>query len=400
MPDGRDRRVRRVDGETGRLMLPETVLIVGAGLAGARCAETLRARGFQGRVLLTGREPFEPYERPALSKELLTGERRLGSLALRPQGFWASQGIELMVGAKVERVDIDAHEALLANGSVLAWDALVLATGARPRQLAVTPLRGVHVLRTVADALALRRGLQRGSRLAAVGAGFIGAEVASSASELGVEVVMVDPAPLPFARLFGPAVGEILRDRYRAGGVDLRLGAGVAGFRAGAEGEVEALELDDGLAVRCDAVLVAIGVEPAGELLSGGPGGVATDASGRTAIPAVYACGDVAAAWRPALGAHRRVEHWTSAAYQGSAVAGAILGEPDQTADEPSYFWSDQFGLRLQYVGHGAGYARVEIEGSGDSFRADYLSADGTLVAALVANRPRDIGALRRELAA
>jgi 3-phenylpropionate/trans-cinnamate dioxygenase ferredoxin reductase subunit len=372
-------------------------VIVGAGLAGARCAEGLRARGFDGRIVLVGEERFPPYERPALSKELLARSRNLADVWLRPAEFWDGREIELLLGTRVERVDARNRLAVLSRGDGLRWDALVLATGARARALSGSSgSKGVHLLRTLSDALALRRALGPGRRLAVVGAGFVGTEVASTALGLGADVTLLDPAPAPFARTLGREVGELLAARYRERGVDFRPGTRVAGVRPGRGRTV--VSTTTGVELRADAVLVATGVEPAGELF-GAPGlGIPTDAAGRTRAPGVFACGDVAETYRPALGRRMRVEHWTSAGRQGAAVAAAITGEeaPD---DEPSYFWSDQFGLRLQCVGHPEGGLGVELDGCADEFRARYVDQEGRLVAALLANRPRETAALRRELA-
>jgi 3-phenylpropionate/trans-cinnamate dioxygenase ferredoxin reductase subunit len=374
-------------------MTPRSVLIVGAGLAGSRCAETLRAEGYDGRVVVVGEEPVGPYERPALSKELLAGAR--ASAGLRAPGFWAERGIELRLGERVDAIDLERRTA----GPGLAWDALVLATGSRARRIPLPTPDGVHVLRTLADAEALREELRPGRRLAIVGAGFVGVEVASTARSLGCEVTVVDVASVPLERVLGPEVGALLAARQREHGVDLRLGSGLAGFLAGPDGRVDGLELTDGTEVACDAALVAVGVAPAVELHGDPGGGIETDACGRTALPGVFACGDVAAAWRPSLGARLRVEHWTSAAGQAAAVAHAILGR-ERPYDELPYFWSDGFGLRLQHVGHAHEWAAVELEGDASSFSARYLDAAGRPLAGLLANRPREVGLLRRELAA
>jgi 3-phenylpropionate/trans-cinnamate dioxygenase ferredoxin reductase subunit len=371
-----------------------TVVIAGAGLAGARTAETLRADGYDGRIVLVGDEPKAPYERPALSKQFLAGARGARDIELRPRTYWAEQEIELVTGTRVESVDFDRRVAVIGDAAV-PWNAFVLATGARPRRLPGPP--GVHHLRTFADAEALASALEAGAEVVIVGAGFVGAEVASTARSLGAEVTLVDAAPLPFAHVFGEDVGRLLANRYVSSGVRLHLGAGVRGFRAGADGRLAAVQLSDGTEVDAHVAVVGIGVEPATELLT--PGAVETDASGRTHRSDVYACGDVAAWWRPTLGAHRRVEHWTSAAGQARAVARSILGWPE-TYDEPPYFWSDQFGLRLQYVGHAKDWTIVELEGDERSFVARYLRQDGADAAALAVNRPREVAALRRALAA
>ena len=241
--------------------------------------------------------------------------------------------------------------------------------------------------------------MKGGRRLAIVGAGFVGAEVASTARELGVDVTLIDLTPAPLARVLGEEAGEVLAERYRAHGVDLRMGVGLSRIRTSGGGRLEALELADGSVVGCDVALIAIGALPASELLGGDAGGIETDACGRTAHPGVFACGDVASAWRPSLGAHVRVEHWTSAAGQAAAVAHAILGRTRPYDDLP-YFWSDQFGLRLQHVGHPHGWETTEVEGDESSFCVRFLDGGRRLLGALVANRPREIGPLRREVLA
>jgi 3-phenylpropionate/trans-cinnamate dioxygenase ferredoxin reductase component len=374
-------------------MSARSVVIVGAGLAGSRCAETLRAEGFDGRIVLVGDEALPPYERPALSKEYLAGERE--KIELRPRAHWDEREIELVLGHHVERLDLARRT--YAGGP--AADALVIATGARARKLPGPTPPGVLTLRTAGDADRLRGELSGVRRLAIVGAGFVGAEVASTARALGVDVTLVDLTLTPLARVLGEAAGEFLARRYRAHGVHLRMGVGLSRIRTASDGRVKALELADGSVVPCDVALIAIGALPASELLGGGAAGIETDACGRTAYPGVFACGDVASAWRPSMGAHVRVEHWTSAAGQAAAVAHAILGRPRPYDDLP-YFWSDQFGLRLQHVGHPHGWETTEVEGDESSFCVRFHDQQRNLLGALVANRPRDIGPLRREVLA
>ena len=377
----------------------DTVVIVGAGLAGARCAETLRAEGHDGHVLLVGAEHAAPYERPALSKELLAGTKTAESLALRSSGFWREQEIELLTGTTVTRVDARARIAVTAGGRLLPWTSLVLATGSRARTLPDLP-HGVHLLRTLADAVALKRELRPGRRLAVVGAGFIGGEVATSATSLGVDVTVIEAAEVPLERVLGREAGLLIAERYREQGVELRLGSGLASFRRGPGDRLRGVLLADGTEIACDAALLGIGAEPVAPTgTPAGAGGIPTDACGRTSLPGVYACGDVASTFRSGLGSRIRVEHWTSAAGQGAAVAAAILGR-EEPHDDPPFFWSDQLGLRLQYVGHGEGWTRIDLDGDPASFRVRYLADDGRLVAALLANRPREAAALRRELAA
>jgi 3-phenylpropionate/trans-cinnamate dioxygenase ferredoxin reductase component len=370
-------------------MTTGTVVIVGAGLAGSRCAETLRSEGFDGRIVVFGDEPHAPYERPALSKELLAGAR--DNVELRPSVFWEEREIELRLGERVASVDLLGR---LAHG--VPWDALVIATGAKARRLPGEQPAGVHVLRTRSDADGLRADLEPGTGLCVIGAGFVGAEAASTALSLGVDVTLVEAAPRPFVRALGPEVGGLLADRWGRQGADVRLGVGVDRIEAGLSGRVRTVVLADGSRIDCSAVLVGIGVTPAGDLL-GEEAGIPTDGCGRTAIPDVYACGDVAVSYRSSLGRRVRVEHWTSAAGQAAAVANAILGR-ERPYDDLPYFWSDQFGLRLQYVGHAEAWHRVEIDGGPDEFTVRYLDEWGRPLAALVANRPREVGALRREL--
>jgi 3-phenylpropionate/trans-cinnamate dioxygenase ferredoxin reductase subunit len=333
---------------------PASVLIVGAGLAGARCAETLRAEGYEGRIRLVGEEPIALYERPALSKEFLAGKRSVEELLLRQPGFWADHEIELVIGRRIDAVERGAEEAV------------VVATGARARRPAIPGVHRVHVLRTLADAIALKAQLRAGRCLAVVGGGFVGAEVASTARTLGVDVTVIEAGPTPFATTLGAEVGDVIARRYRAHAVDLRTNTTAAALQA------RRVVLAHGAHVRCDAVLLAVGAEPARELARDG----------------VEVCGD----------ARGGPGHWASAATDGVAAARRILGlEP--LPPKPPFFWSDQFGLRLQLVGDPRSAADVDLDGSEDSFTARYLAEDGRLVAALAANCSAAISTFRRELA-
>lgn len=355
-------------------MTPRTVVIVGAGLAGARVAETLRAEGFAGRVVLVGDEPSAPYERPALSKEFLAGKRDEQSLLLRKQSFWETRSIELVLASRVEAVDPVGRAARTSRGRELPFDALVVATGARPRRLPLDMPEGVHELRTLADARALREELVPGSRLVVIGGGFVGAEVASTARSLGVEVTIVEAGTAPVARVLGDDVGLLIAERWRAHGVDVRLRTGVARIRADAAGRVDSVLLTDGCELRADAVLVGIGVEPARELLPERP------------ASHVHAAGDVVGPG-----------HWTAAALDGAAAARRILGL-SVPPPQPHYVWSDQFGLRLQVVGSPDRDNAFEFDGDAESFAVRYIGAEGRTSAALLANRPAEAAALRRSL--
>ena len=378
------------------------ILIVGAGLAGARCAEALRAGGYDGRILVVGDEPHPPYERPALSKELLAGSRATAELALRKPGFWTANRIELRLGTRIDTIDLRTRRALIGAASI-RWKQLVLATGVRARRIpGLDGMAGIHHLRTLDDAETLRDALAPGARLAIVGAGFVGLEVASSARALGLEVTVIEPAPVPFERTLGPAVGSLLAERARSAGVDLRLGMPVgAAVRGG--GAVSAVELGDGTRLACDAVLVGVGARPNAELAAGlfdlsPDGGVPTDACGRTAADGVFACGDVASVAYPSLNRPVRLEHWSAAAATAQATAGAILGRAAGRSPVP-FFWSDQFGWRIQAIGHVDPALRVSAEGDGERFVARYRDTGGRLRAAVVGNGADLLPELRRELA-
>jgi 3-phenylpropionate/trans-cinnamate dioxygenase ferredoxin reductase subunit len=379
------------------------ILIVGAGLAGARCAEVLRAGGDDGRILVVGDEPHPPYERPALSKELLVGSRPAAGLALRKPGFWAAHGIELRLGTRIDSIDVRARRAVIGPASI-RWNRLVLATGVRARRIpGLDGMAGIHHLRTLDEAEILRDALAPGARLAIVGAGFVGLEVASSARALGLEVTVIEPATVPFERTLGPAVGSLLAERARRSGVDLRLGMPIRAAVRGGGGAVAAVELGDGTRLACDAVLVGVGARPNTELAAGlfdlaPDGGVPTDACGQTAADCVFACGDVASVAHPSLGRPVRLEHWSAAAATAQATAGAILGRAPGRSPVP-FFWSDQFGWRIQAVGHVDPTLRVSAEGDGERFVARYRDTAGRLRAAVVGNRADLLAELRSELA-
>ena len=342
---------------------PSNVLIVGAGLAGARCADTLRAEGFTGRITLVGEEPTGPYERPALSKEFLAGKRPAANLLLRTAESYAERGVEFLSGTRV--MSIVGRTAMTTDRRSIPWDALVIATGASARGLAL----GRHRLRTLADSERLRAALGRDGRLTVVGTGLVGTEVASTARSLGAEVTLIGDPPLE--RLLGPEVAALLAERHLEHGVCLA---------------------PRGTEPASGIVLDAVGTRPATRWLRGlvplrPDGSIVADACGRTSIPGVFACGDVTG-----------TGHWTAAAGQGAAAARAILGLGHPYDDVP-YYWSDQVGLRLQQVGDAQSATSAELEGDLDCLRARYLDREGRLVAALLVNRPQEVGELRRELA-
>jgi 3-phenylpropionate/trans-cinnamate dioxygenase ferredoxin reductase subunit len=336
-----------------------TFVIVGAGLAGARAAETLREEGFDGRIVLLGAEPERPYERPPLSKEYLRGEAGRDRAYVHEEGFYTEHEIDLVLGRQAVRLEPGARRLELDDGPPLRYDRLLLATGARPNAAAVpgSDLDGVCLLRTLADTDVLRERLGRGGRLVVVGAGWIGAEVAASARELGCTVAMVGLASVPLGRVLGDTVGAVFGDLHAEHGVRLVLGTAVEAFEG--DGRVERVRTRDGTVLECDHVVVGVGARPRTELAADAgltlDNGIHTDAHLRTSAPGVFAAGDVAAAHHPFYDRRVRVEHWANALHQGPAAARAMLGR-NEPYDRLPYFFSDQYDLGMEYTGlHGPG---------------------------------------------
>jgi NADPH-dependent 2,4-dienoyl-CoA reductase/sulfur reductase-like enzyme len=322
------------------------VVVVGAGLGGLRTAEELRSLGYDGELTLVGAERHPPYSRPPLSKEVLRGEAAPESAHLRDAAALA--GIELRLGRHATGLDVAGRTVWLDNGRALPYDAAVIATGATPRTLPGVDAAAVHVLRTIDDAVSLRDRLSERPRVAVIGAGFIGSEVASSARQLGCEVTVVELLPAPLVQCIGPTIAPACAALQQAAGVDLRCGVGVDVV---ADGKVK---LSDGTSVAADVVVVGIGVRPElGWLHDSGltiDDGLVCDETCRTSAPGVYAVGDVARWHNPRYGEHMRLEHWTNATEQAAAVARNLLGETTPFAPVP-YFWSDQFDAKIQVLG-------------------------------------------------
>ncbi len=378
----------------------DVFVIVGASLAGGRAAETLRQEGFDGRIILIGAEPERPYERPPLSKEVMRGEAPDDKVYLRPPEFYAEQDIELRLGAPAERLDPRERSIVLSSNEYLRYDRLLITTGAKVRRLDVPggDLPGVYYLRTIADTRAIRDAARSASRAVVIGAGFIGAEVAASFRVMGLDVAVLEVLPVPLQRVLGEDVGRLYAQIHREHGVDLRLGEGIAEFRGA--GRVEEVVTSSGRRIACDLAVVGVGVQPEVDWLHGSgvevQNGVVVDELCATNLPGVYAAGDVANWWHPLLGERLRVEHWENAQNQGIAAAKSMLGKGEPYAPVP-YFWSDQYDLTLQYVGHATGQDEVIFRGPRDPHHllAFYLR-DGRLRAAIGVNRPRDITAARR----
>ncbi|MFJ3308789.1 NAD(P)/FAD-dependent oxidoreductase [Streptomyces sp. NPDC086549] len=382
-----------------------TVAVVGASLAGLSAARSLRKRGYDGRLVVIGDEPHRPYDRPPLSKEFLSGAIGEADLALERDD--EDLAAEWVLGNRATGLDRTERAIRLADGREIRADGVVVATGAAARTLPGTDgLAGVHVLRTLDDARALRDELARGGRLVVIGGGFIGAEVASTAYALGLDVTVVEAAPTPLAGPLGETMGGIVSALHADHGVRLRCGVGVKGLSG--ESRVDAVLLEDGRSVPADTVVVGVGARPCVEWLEGSglalDNGVQCGADGRTGLAGVVAVGDCANWYDPHTGTHRRVEHWTGALERPDAAIAALLshGATEPGAPRPPYFWSDQYGVKIQFVGHAAGADSVTVEegSTGDrSFLAVYRRA-GRPVAVLGMNQPRLFTRWRKQLSA
>lgn len=332
----------------------DTLAIIGASLAGAKAAESARAAGHEGRIVLIGDEAAAPYERPPLSKEILRGEKDPEAAHVHPDEFYVEHTIELIADAAVA-LDPVRRTVALASGGSFEFGTAILATGASPRRLDIpgADLSGIHYLRTVDDAIRLRDAIRKASRVAVVGAGWIGSEVAASARQMGVDVVIIDPAPVPLQRVLGDQIGSVFSNIHADHGVDLRLGAGVSELRG--TKTVESVVLDDGREEAADVVVAGIGVVPRTEVADAAAGllvdnGIVVDEYLATGVDGVYAAGDVANAWHPHYRRHLRVEHWANALNQGITAGRNAAGQRD-AYDRLPYFFSDQYDLGMEYVG-------------------------------------------------
>ena len=333
-----------------------TFVIVGAGMAGGKAAETLREEGFDGRVVLLGGEPERPYERPPLSKDYLRAEsERAGVYLQEDAGWYDEHDVELRPSTHVESLDVAARAVVLAGGERIDYDALLLTTGAEPKRPPIpgTDLDAVHVLRTLEDSDVLRGVLDAGGRLVVVGAGWIGSEVSASARERGMDVALVEPQSVPLEGVLGPELGAFYRDVHADHGVQLHLGTGVEAIEG--NGRAERVRTSDGTVLDCTAVLLAVGVAPRTQLAEGVldvDNGILVDASLRASADGVFAAGDVANHAHPLFG-RLRVEHWANALEQGPSAARAMLGS-DVVYERVPYFFSDQYDVGMEYAGHSA----------------------------------------------
>ncbi|MFE1960280.1 NAD(P)/FAD-dependent oxidoreductase [Streptomyces sp. NPDC059479] len=374
------------------------IVVVGASAAGLSAVETLRREGYDGTLTLVGEEPHAPYDRPPLSKQILSGEWSAKQLPLRPYDVLDGLGLDLRLGVAATGLDTADRTVRLADGSRMAYDGLIVATGVRPRRL---PGEGAHVLRTLDDALALRDRLGPGRRLVVVGAGFLGAEAAAVARKLGATVTLIEPAPVPLAQAVGHAVGQVLSQAHVEHGVDLRTGVSVEAVNE------DGVLLDGGELVEADEILVAVGSLPntdwlADSGLTVGDGLVCDEYC--AAAQDVYGAGDVARWHNPLFGVSMRIEHRTNAAEQGMAAARNLLHPDARKPFAPvPYFWSDQYGMKIQAYGYLRGHDEVAVV-DGDlaerRFVAAYRTGDRVTGALAVGMPPKAIRLWRQTVAA
>jgi 3-phenylpropionate/trans-cinnamate dioxygenase ferredoxin reductase component len=364
----------------------DSVVIAGGGLAGATAAFALREGGFEGRITLVSQEHSAPYERPPLSKGYLRGESTFDQARVRPLADYDAHGIELLRDRRAVTLDPTIRKLNLDDGTNLTYDALLIATGAAPRHLGSTTvsLGGVHYLRNVEDADAIRTAAASANRIAVIGGGWVGSEVAASLRQLGHDVTLIAALPRPLERVLGPQVAEVYRQLHAEHGVSLIQGrvSSIRGTRS-----VEEIRLTDGHGVPADVVVIGVGAVARLQLaMRGGlettAGGIAVDEYLRTSVPNIYAAGDVAAAWHPRFGRHIRIEHWDNAIQQGRAAAANILGANEPYARTP-YFYSDQFDLGMEYRGYAPEWGKVVVRGdlAQREFLAFWLANDRVLAA-------------------
>lgn len=372
------------------MSLIERIVIIGAGLAGARAAEALRKDGYDGAITLLGEEPERPYLRPPLSKDYLRGDGDRAKVYVHPEGFYDAHRIDLRPSTAVRAIEPTARAVVLDDGHRVAFDRLLIATGSGPRSLPVpgAGLAGVHSLRTLEDADALRAAAADAERIVVIGAGWIGSEVAASFRMLGRSVVLIAPQAVPLERVLGRDIGGVYRDLHLEHGIDLRLGAAVR--RLVGSDRVEAVETAAGERIDADLVVVGVGAQPRTELATAAGlavgDGIEVSATLETSVPGIFAAGDVASAWHPFYERRIRAEHWATARFQGSAAGPAMLGA-DLPFDRIPYFYSDQYDLGMEYTGHHAPSDRLVIRGSlADREFVAFWLADGRITAGMNAN--------------
>ena len=340
-------------------------IIVGGGMAGAIAAQTLREEGFEGKITLLGQEPNAPYERPPLSKDYLQGKADRDSIFVHPEPWYAEHAVELSLDSAGASLHPASRTVGTATGGRLHYDKLLLATGSKPRRLDVpgADLDGVYYLRDVEDSDRLKIEFARANRAVIIGAGWIGLETASAARAAGLEITLLVSGDLPLQHVLGPEVAPIFAELHRSHGVDLRYKATATGL-TGSHGRVTGVVLSDGTRIDADMIIVGIGAVPRTEIATDAglktDNGIVVDQHLRTSDPDIFAAGDIARTYNPRLGRHIRVEHWANARRQGVVAARAMLGQ-DAADVRPSYFFTDQYDLSMEYTGDigPAGYDRV-----------------------------------------
>jgi 3-phenylpropionate/trans-cinnamate dioxygenase ferredoxin reductase component len=375
------------------MMENDAYVIAGASLAGAKAAEALRTAGFDGPVVLIGDETERPYERPPLSKGYLLGSADRDSIYVHSADWYAEHDVDLRLGGRVTGIDPAAHDVTLADGTRIGYARLVLATGASPRRLRVpgADLPGVLYLRRVADSEEIKAAFQRATRVAVIGAGWIGLETTAAARAAGVEVTLLETADLPLLRVLGAEVARVFADLHSEHGVDARYGVQVAEITA-AHGRAGGVLLADGTHVAADAVIVGVGIAPNVQLAEAAGlqvrNGIVVDSQLRSSNPDIFAAGDVANAFHPLLSTHIRVEHWANALNQPATAARAMLGH-DVAYDRVPYFYTDQYDLGMEYSGYvePGGYDQVVFRG--DAGKREFIAfwlRDGRVLAGMNVN--------------
>jgi len=377
--------------------MTDRIVIVGGGLAAATAATELRKRGFEGSIRVLAGEPHSPYIRPPLSKGYLQGTEERSAAFVHPDEWYAEHDVQLSTSARVDSIDRAARTVTLADGEVVSYDRLLLATGAEPRRLTIpgSDARGIHYLRTLENSEELRDALAGGSkRVAIVGAGWIGLEIAAAARGYGNDVVVIGMEKTPLAAALGGELGAVFQKLHESHGVRFELDTATTGFRV-ADGRVTGVTIDDGSEPRtvdADLVVVGVGATPSVELAAAAGltvgNGILVDASLHTNDERIFAAGDVASVWSPLLGAHLRNEHWATAKSTGKVAAASLMGEPAEL-DAIPYFYTDQFELGMEYSGYGPLTRGARIVYRGDPASLEFIAfwiADGRVVAGMNVN--------------
>lgn len=373
----------------------ERVLIIGGGHAAGQCAASLRQKGWAGEIVIAGEEPFPPYQRPPLSKAYLSGATTAERLFFKPSAFYEKEGIDLQLGRRAVGIDRETRQVSFESGPLITYDYLVIATGARVRQLDCdgADLEGVGYLRSITDTDALKENLSNDARLTIVGAGYIGLEVAAVAAKGGVKVTVLEIADRVMSRVTSPTISRFFEDLHREHGVDLKLGVGLSGFEG--SGQVESARLSDDTLLPCDQAIVGIGIIPNDEIARDAgletDDGIVVDNCTRTSDPLIFAIGDCTRHESRYYGGSLRLESVHNALEQGKTAASAICGETSPY-DQVPWFWSDQYDVKLQTVGISTGRHNREIlrgDPSNKKFSVYYLQDNG-LIAVDSVNAPAD----------